>query len=128
MSHYYAAVWLDHAQASVFLFSPEDVEKHTAHSSSPKPHVHHKRGSVGPGHLGEDKAYFQHVVDLLRGAQEILVVGPGSAKLELIKFIHKHQHDLDAKVVGVETVDHPSDGQILAYARKYFVARDRMVG
>ena len=31
------------------------------------------------------------------------------------------------KVVGVETVDHPSDGQLVAYARKYFVAKDRML-
>ena len=30
-------------------------------------------------------------------------------------------------VVGVETVDHPSDGQLIAYARKYFVARDLLL-
>jgi hypothetical protein len=32
-----------------------------------------------------------------------------------------------AKVIGVETVDHPSDGQLVAYARKYFHARDQML-
>ena len=31
------------------------------------------------------------------------------------------------KVIGVETVDHPSDGQLVAFARKYFVAKDRML-
>lgn len=31
------------------------------------------------------------------------------------------------KVVGVETVDHPSDAQLVAYARKYFVAKNRML-
>jgi hypothetical protein len=27
----------------------------------------------------------------------------------------------------VETVDHPSDGQLVAFARKYFKAADRML-
>jgi hypothetical protein len=30
-------------------------------------------------------------------------------------------------IVGVETVDHPSDGQLVAYARRYFKAEDRML-
>ena len=30
--------------------------------------------------------------------------------------------------MGVESVDHPTDGQLVAYARKYFVAKDRMLG
>jgi hypothetical protein len=63
----------------------------------------------------------------LAGASEILIVGPGQAKLELIKHINAHDHAVVDKVVGVETVDHPGDGQLVAYARKYFVARDRML-
>jgi hypothetical protein len=31
------------------------------------------------------------------------------------------------KIVGVETVDHPSDGQLVAHARHYFKADDRML-
>ena len=31
------------------------------------------------------------------------------------------------KIVGVETVDHPSDAQLVAYARQYFKAEDRML-
>jgi hypothetical protein len=30
-------------------------------------------------------------------------------------------------IVGVETVDHPSDGQLVAYARRCFKAEDRML-
>ena len=33
-----------------------------------------------------------------------------------------------AKIIGVETVDHPSDGQLVAYARKYFLAKDQLLG
>jgi stalled ribosome rescue protein Dom34 len=127
MAHYHAVVWLDHSEAHVFHFTPEEVEKSTARATNARPHQHHKRGSTGSGHAAEDHAYFEHVVGLLKGAQEILVVGPGSAKLGLIKHVHAHHHDLDSKIVGVETIDHPSDGQLVAYARKYFLAKDRMI-
>jgi hypothetical protein len=30
-------------------------------------------------------------------------------------------------VVGIETVDHPTDGQLIAYARKYFIAKDALL-
>jgi len=63
----------------------------------------------------------------MKGAAEILIVGPGHAKLELIKHIHAHDHDLVKQVVGVETMDHPSDAQLVVHARKYFAAKDRML-
>ena len=67
------------------------------------------------------------ITEALRGAQEILVVGPAQAKLQLIKHIHARAADMVKNIVGVETVDHPTDGQLVAYARKYFVAKDRML-
>ncbi len=127
MSHYHAVVWLDHSEAHVFHFTPEDVQKLTAQSTDLRPHQHHKRGSSGSGNAKEDHAYFEHVTGLLKGAQEILVVGPAKAKLDLIKHIHKHHQDTVPKIAGVETLDHPTDGQLVAYARKYFHAKDRMV-
>jgi hypothetical protein len=33
-----------------------------------------------------------------------------------------------ALIAGYETADHPSERQLLALARKYFVRFDRMVG
>ena len=127
MAHYHAVVWLDHSEAHVFHFTPEDVQKLTAQSTDLRPHQHHKRGSSGSGNAKEDHAYFEHVTGLLKGAQEILVVGPAKAKLDLIKHIHKHHQDTVPKIAGVETLDHPTDGQLVAYARKYFHAKDRMV-
>ena len=41
-------------------------------------------------------------------------------KLAMMKHLMKHQHLVADKVVSVETVDHPDDAQLLAYARKYF--------
>ena len=126
MPHYHAVAWLDHAEAHVMHFTPEDVEKFSAHASDRHPHLHHKRGSITGRHEIGDKQFFDQIAKLLEGAGEILVVGPGSAKLELVRHLDKHHHGLGAKVVGVETVDHPSDGQLVAHARKYFKAEDRM--
>lgn len=82
---------------------------------------------MGSGRQAEDKTYYHAVVEALKGAQEILVVGPAQAKLHLIKHIQAHDQGMADKVVGVETIDHPSDAQLVAYARKYFVAKDRML-
>lgn len=65
--------------------------------------------------------------EALTGAQEILVVGPAQAKLQLFKHIASHHPALAEMVLGVESADHPSDGQGVAYARKYFDAKDEML-
>ncbi len=125
MSHYHAVVWLDHSEAHVLHFTPEEVEN--AHVLSKEPHKHLRaKHTLHQKHHAE-LGYYHEVAAALRGAKEILVCGPGAAKLELIKHIHKHDHDLEPNVVGVETVDHPSDGQLLKYARGYFMAADRLI-
>lgn len=127
MSHYHAVVWLDHSEAHVMHISPDDVEKSVVHPANPHKKLHAKSGAVGSGKSAEDHHYYHAIVEALKGAQEILVVGPAQAKLQLIKHIHAHDHDMTDKVVGVESIDHPTDGQLVAYARKYFVAKDRML-
>ena len=127
MSHYHAVVWLDHSEAHVMHITMDDVEKSVIHPSKPHLHLHAKSGSVGSGKQSEDKGYYHAIAEALNGAQEILVVGPAQAKLQLIKHLHAHDSKIADKVVGVETIDHPTDGQLVAYARKYFVAKDRML-
>lgn len=127
MSHFHAVVWIDHSEAHVMHISPDDVEKSVVQPANPHKHLHNKRGAVGFGHAPEDQHYYHEVVDALRGSKEVLIVGPANAKLNLIKHIHAHDHEMVASVVGVETVDHPSDSQLVAYARKYFDAADRML-
>jgi stalled ribosome rescue protein Dom34 len=127
MSHFHAVVWLDHAEAHVLHFTAEDVQNKLVHGK-PQRHLHHKRGSQASGHAAEDPAFFSKIAEALAGAQEVLIVGPANAKIEFVKYLDTHAHDLRAKVVAVETVDHPSDGQLLDYARKHFRAIDRMRG
>jgi hypothetical protein len=58
----------------------------------------------------------------------VLIVGPASAKHEFFKFVHENHGPLGSRIVGVETADHPTGGEIVAHARSYFKASDRMGG
>ncbi len=125
MSHFHAVVWLDHREAKVFTFSPDDVEKLVIHADKPAKHIHHKAGAMGPGHAKEDEHYYHGIAETLAQPGEILIVGPGQAKTALFKHLHAHDPKVAAKVAAIESVDHPSDGQIVAYARKYFAKFDK---
>ena len=124
--HYHAIIWIDHREARVFHFSPTDVERLVVHPEHPTKHIHHKANCIGSGHAAEDHNYLQAVVESVADAGAILITGPANAKTELIKHIHQHDPGRMKVIAGVETVAHPSDGALVAYARKYFKAADRM--
>ena len=51
----------------------------------------------------------------------VLLVGPGVAKNHFITYLETHhQKDLALRIVGTETIDHPTDAEIVAYARRFF--------
>ena len=121
----YVAVWIDHKEARVLHVQPDKIEEATVVA----PHqVHHKHPKGPEGvkeHPDDAKRFFHDVAKSLEGTEGILVVGLGTAKLEFIRHIHKHDHALEPRIVGVETVDHPTDGQLVAYVKKYFHMSDR---
>jgi stalled ribosome rescue protein Dom34 len=124
--HYHAVVRLDHHEARVFHFSPTEVERMVLHPDHPTRHIHHKANSIGRGHAAEDHNFFQAIAGSTADAGAVLVTGPGNAKNALVKHIDQHNPKLMKIIAGVETVDHPSDGQLVALARHYFKAADRM--
>ena len=119
-SHYHAIVWIDHREARVFHFNVADVDRLVLHPHNPTRHIHHKANSIGSGHAAEDQDFLQRVTDAIADAGAVLVTGPANAKTELVKHIERHAPALGAKIVGVETIDHPTDGELVAHARKYF--------
>jgi hypothetical protein len=124
--HYHAVIWIDHREARVFHFSPTDVERLVVHPEHPTKHIHHKANSIGSGHAAADHEYLKAVVESVADAGAVLITGPANAKTELIKHIHQHDPRMMKVIAGVETVDHPSDGALVAYARKYFKTADLM--
>jgi stalled ribosome rescue protein Dom34 len=125
--HFHAVVWIDHHEARVFHFSATDVERLVLHPNHPTRHIHHKANSVGSGHAAEDHDFFRAVAQSIADAGAVLITGPADAKIELNKYISQHDRKLMKLIVGVETVDHPSDAQLVAYAKQYFRTEDRML-
>jgi hypothetical protein len=124
--HSHAVVWIDHHEARIFHFNAEDVDRLLLHPHNPTRHIHHKANSIGSGHAAEDHEFLQHVAQGIGGAKAVLITGPANAKTELVKHIGNHVPSLKAAIVGVETLDHPTDGELVAYARRYFHADHQM--
>src|SRR5262249_37740175 len=117
--HFHAVVWIDHHEARVFHFSPADVQRLVLHPDHPTRHSHQRANRRGSGHASADPDFLKAVAKSTADAGAVLITGPANAKTELVKHIHQHEPALMRKIVGVETVDHPSDGELVAYARQY---------
>lgn len=124
--HYHAVIWIDHLEARIFQFGRDEVDRLVLHPHDPTRHVHHKANTLGSGHAAEDQDFFHQVVESVTGAGAVLITGPANTKTELLKHIHHHDPRLIDIIAGVETVDHPSDGALVAYAKRYFKTADHM--
>ena len=124
--HYHAVVWLDHSEAKVFYVETDKVDRLVVKTHAAGHHMQHRANITGSGHRGVDKKYFQRVSEALTHTGAILITGPANTKLELKNYLAEHYPDLSKRVSAVETVDHPSDNQLVALARKFFKADDRM--
>jgi stalled ribosome rescue protein Dom34 len=124
-SNFRAIVWIDHAQARVIRFDSENSSTSVVRPEGGTPHLHHKANSTDDGHLPENQAYLHAVGQAIAGVESVLVAGPANAKLELMKHLARHDPQLLEKVSGVQTLDHPSDGQLLDLARRHFRLSDR---
>ncbi|HEX9211643.1 MAG TPA: translational machinery protein [Bradyrhizobium sp.] len=119
-SHFHAVVWIDHSQARVFHLGLGGSDEVTLHPHLPTRHLHHKANVTGSGHAAPDKSFYAEVTMALADAGEIVIVGPAGAKTELAHHIREHAPDVAKRIAAVEAVDHPSDGEIIALARRHF--------
>lgn len=126
MHNCHAAVWIDHQHAQVVKFNRSEIEADTVKHHDAPAHIHHKSGSIGSGHVYEDDRYLGLVADAVRDAELILVTGPSHVKWQLKAFLALREPALAKRVASVEPLDHPSEAELLAFARKYFRRPDRM--
>jgi stalled ribosome rescue protein Dom34 len=120
MPFQHAVVWLDQTEAHVIHFTRDDAMTEVIKTTS----QHQKAGVTGNNRAEPDHTYMDEVTAAVTDAKQILVVGPGVEKLVLMRHMAKSYGETAEKVISVETVDHPNDGQLLTYARKYFVKSD----
>lgn len=120
-----AGVWIDHRRAVLVIITNRGEEMHEIPSNIEKS----TRGKDGMGSgdgTTEDmrdskywprlNRFYDSIITVLRGADTILIFGPGEAKEELVKRLGRE--GLKRRVVAVETVDKMSDRQIAAKVRK----------
>jgi len=124
--HAGAAVWIDHHEARVYHVAEEAFDE--AKLKAPQHHLHRhpKGGTAEHNHPDDSRQFFAEVERALEGAEKVLVVGPGTAKLQLLRHAREHAPAIEAHVVGVESVDHPTEGQLVAYIKRYFHIADRV--
>lgn len=124
----HAVVWIDHKEARVVHVQPatpghvqpEPIDETTILSPRHVIHRHPKGRGDAKEHPEDAARFFHDVARSLAALDAVLIVGPASAKDEFVHYLEDHDRTLRAKVVGVETVDHPTDREIVAYARRYF--------
>src|SRR5450432_3644741 len=122
-SHYHAVVWIDHRQARVFHFNMGESDKVVMRPDNPARHLRHKANGIGSGHAPEDQDFLEEVAKSVADAG-ILIVGPSSEKNELVKHIKRTHPEITINIEGVEALDHPTDGELLAFARRYLKSAD----
>jgi hypothetical protein len=126
-------LWIDHRKAVVVAITDRAeevslvisaVEKQLRRATGSR-----SRGSYEPlqvpaddsqqrAYTGHLNVYYDAVIACIRGADSILILGPGEAKGELKKRIERI--NLGQRIVGVETVDKMTNSQIAAKVRKHF--------
>lgn len=122
----HAVVWLDFHQAKIFLIKAEDIEARRIRADTPHRQIHHKAQVRGSGHVRDDRTYFEAILAAIEDADSWLIVGPGGTRKDLEKYLEGHGEELKKKLVGVEPMDHPTDGELIAHALKLFKAHDHM--
>jgi hypothetical protein len=121
MTLFHAVVWIDHQKAQVLQFDAEHVE-----GTKLKAHTHHtaQHGSA----VRTEHEFFGEVCGALDGIAEVLVTGARKGIDDFRHYAEKHRAETAKHIVGYEVVDHPTDAQLIAFARKYFLKYDRMAG
>ena len=128
MSHYHAVVWLDHQKATAWHFSSTDKSNTVIRAADQHGRVHSRKSTHGGHREPADPKFFAEVAQALNGAHEILVMGPAQTKHEFANYLREKHPPLARAIVAVENADHPSEAEVLAYARRHFKAIDRMFG
>jgi stalled ribosome rescue protein Dom34 len=117
----HAAVWIDHHEARVFHVDATRSQESIV--MAPGPHVpRHPKDQVVRvrNHPDDEHQFFHAVARALEGQDEILIVGPSKTKLHFLRYLQQHERALEPRIVGVESADHPTDAQLVAYLRHYF--------
>lgn len=116
-----AVLLIDHQNAQVMKLD-------AGPAAGGKLHAHKHNTRQHGSSVRTEHEFFGEVCDSLVGINEVLVAGHHLAQADFRHYVEKHRSQIDKLIVGWETVDHPSEGQLLALARMFYDKHDRMAG
>ena len=119
MKLHQAAVWIDHQEAHVFRVDPYTFTASIVRARQHALTASRDRG-VAHDHTDDEPDFFVQVTQSLAGSDKVLVVGPDGTKLHFRDYVATHAAIVGFAVVGVETVDHPTNKELVAFVRSYF--------
>ena len=114
LSH--AVAWIDHHNAQVLQIDAEQVLDQKV-----KEHVRYTRQHGSK--VRSEHEIFAEICDALTGIESALVAGSRTAQADFRHYVEKHRPAVEAQIAGWETVDHPTEGEIVKMAREFFVKR-----
>ena len=111
-------VWIDDTEARIMTVERGLRHKLTIHAAAERvpdsPAANDRLASDAP------TGYFHRVARALDWADEILIVGPSATKVAFLKYMHKDDHAIDPRILGIETIAHPTDLELEGFAKLYF--------
>jgi stalled ribosome rescue protein Dom34 len=116
-----AVVWIDHQHAQVLHLDAGAVPVQNF-----KAHTHHTRQHGSQ--VRTEHEFFGEVCDALGDIKEVLVTGGQQGQADFRHYLDTHRPHISPRIVGWQTVDHPTEGQLAALARGFFVKHDRLAG
>jgi hypothetical protein len=130
--HTTAGLWIDHRKAVIAIVSADgeetmeiqsNAEKQPSRLAGVRSTAHYRQEApADDSHekefMGQLRRYYDEVIAAIRGAESILLFGPGEAKGELKKRLE--HANLGKHIIAVETAGKMTDHQIAAKVREYF--------
>jgi len=117
--HNHAVVWVDHRTAKIFYLGLDTSDERVIHADQDK-HLHHKANTIGSGKAHDDPTFFPRIDEALQHCEAVLIVGPGTEKTHLLKHLGEGRGSHKNRDLHAESVDHPSDREIIALGRRRF--------
>jgi stalled ribosome rescue protein Dom34 len=126
MTHYHGCVWIDHREAKIFGIALEAADEKVVHDHHAPHHIHRHADHIGQGKAPPDHKFFAEVAEALKPYKALLIVGPGTARTEFAGYLTEKHPQIAKRIWAIEPMDHPTEPQLVASARKHFKAEDRM--
>ena len=118
-------VWLDSKNAHVFSLKTTGIEKIKVAKNNKD---HQRRHKNDMRRDSKSERYYLELSDQLKGADQVLLMGPGLAKNHFKDYLTTHlANTIAKKIIGLERMEsfeHKSEKQMMAKAHEFFKTYD----